>query len=127
MDSLKNQKIRELHGAYRTLDRQPKSKRGFSFEKVIFELLDYEGLQPASSHRGKADEQIDCSFKFEGRLYLVEAKYLSRKVTYADLTGFISKVEHWFAHPIGIVISPSGFSNDLPTKLVSPQAPLERV
>jgi hypothetical protein len=127
MDSLKSQKIRELHAAYMTLDQQAESERGFSFEKVVVELLDYEGLQPTGSHRAKTDEQIDCSFKFEGRLYLVETKYLSRKVKYADLIGFISKVEHWFAHPIGIVISPSGFSSDLPEKLVSPQASLQLI
>jgi hypothetical protein len=51
------------------LGKKPQ-QRGYEFEKLIFEFLEYENLSPSPPYRQQG-EQIDGLFEFENRFYLL--------------------------------------------------------
>lgn len=86
-------------------------KRGFEFETIINHLLEEEGLLPRTSYK-MLGEQIDGSFIFEGKIYLLEAKWHNKEMCASDIYEFKGKIDGKLVGTIGIFISISGYSKD---------------
>lgn len=59
------------------LDSAPlkeRQKRGYELERLIFDLLEFEGLHPALPYRG-VGEQIDGMFEMGERYFSMEMKW----------------------------------------------------
>jgi len=85
--------------------------RGFRLEKFLNDFLDYEGLNPRGSFK-LMGEQIDGSFAWNGRTYLVEAKWVKMPVGGAGFGGLMYKIEGKSADTRGLFISINGYSQD---------------
>ncbi|WP_430245103.1 restriction endonuclease [Neorhizobium sp. DAR64861/K0K2] len=86
-------------------------RRGYALERVIQRLLDNEGLAPEIHHRPKGEE-IDGSFEFADRTFLLEAKWKADPVPASDFYAFKGKVDGKLVGTIGIFISMTGFAQD---------------
>lgn len=89
----------------------PPQQRGYDFERFLKDLFDAFRMSAREpfSLRG---EQIDGTFELAGETYLVEAKWLNRKVGVAELGAFHSKLEqkaHWTR---GLFISFGGYTDE---------------
>lgn len=85
--------------------------RGYSFEKIIHQLLDEENLDPRTSYKIDG-EQIDGSFRFEGRHFLLEAKWHKNELPASTIYQFKGKVDGKLVGTVGVFISMSGYSKD---------------
>ncbi len=85
--------------------------RGFGFEKLINNLLHSEGLEPRTSYK-TVGEQIDGSFVYGYRVYLLEAKWHKSEMPASKIYEFKGKVDGKLSGTVGIFISMSGFSSD---------------
>ena len=83
--------------------------RGYAFEAFLTELFDAFRLRAREPFR-LVGEQIDGSFDLAGETYLVEAKWLNRKVGAAELHTFHGKVDQKTSWARGVFISFSGFT-----------------
>jgi hypothetical protein len=90
-------------------------RRGYEFEKLIFDFLDSEELSPSASYRTQG-EQIDGFFEFENRFYLLEAKW-TEPVSVSEVYVFRAKVEGKLSGTLGIFISMLDYTADVPTVL----------
>lgn len=70
----------------------PPQQRGYDFERFLKDLFDAFRLAARDPFR-LVGEQIDGSFELAGQTYLVEAKWLNRKVGVAELGAFHSKLD----------------------------------
>ncbi len=86
-------------------------KRGFALERIIHSLLQEEKLNPRTSYKIDG-EQIDGSFIFDGRFFLLEAKWHKNGLPASEIYQFKGKVDGKLIGTIGIFISMSGFSED---------------
>ncbi len=91
-------------------DLEPQS-RGYEFERFLTDLFDAFGLKAREPFR-LVGEQIDGSIEFGGETYLVEAKWLNRKVGVAELHTFHGKVEQKASWARGLFISFGGFTDE---------------
>jgi hypothetical protein len=91
-------------------DMDPHS-RGYAFEIFLKDLFDAFRLSAREPFR-LVGEQIDGSFELASETYLVEAKWLNRKVGVAELGAFHSKLEQKAAWTRGLFISFQGFTNE---------------
>nr|WP_272926205.1 restriction endonuclease [Streptomyces sp. SID8379] len=85
--------------------------RGREFEGWLNRLLSREDMQPRTSFR-PAGEEIDGSFFYEGRFYLLEAKWWKDKVPASVIYQFKGKVDGKLVGTIGVFISMSGYAAD---------------
>jgi len=85
--------------------------RGYSFEKVLAELLRLDNLDPRTSYKAPG-EQIDGSFFLDGTVFLMEAKWHKDEIPASTLYQFKGKVDGKLVGTIGVFISMSGFSED---------------
>lgn len=109
----------QLFQAYIRLKTNKKlspQKRGFEFERLLYQLFQIEKLQPAGSFRTKG-EQIDGMFKYEVHYYLLEARWVKDPVTASQLLAFAGKVSGKFLGTRGVFLSMSNFSKDAPSAL----------
>lgn len=83
--------------------------RGYLFEKFLKDLFELEGLAPRSSFK-IIGEQIDGSFSWRGRTYLVEAKWVKDPVAGAEFGSFSYKIDGKTADTRGLYISVNGYS-----------------
>lgn len=83
--------------------------RGYAFEAYLKELFDAFGMAAREPFRLRG-EQIDGSFSLAGETYLIEAKWLNRKVGIAELHAFHGKLEQKAAWARGVFVSFGGFS-----------------
>ncbi len=85
--------------------------RGYAFESFLKKLFDAFGLAAREpfSLRG---EQIDGSFRLDGEIYLVEAKWHAQPVGVAELHTFHGKLDQKAAWTRGLFVSESGFTED---------------
>lgn len=88
-----------------------KRKRGKDFETLLNELLKLEGLDPRTSYR-PSGEEIDGSFYYGNRIFLLEAKWYSTAMPASSIYQFKGKVDGKLIGTIGIYISVSGFSSE---------------
>lgn len=94
---------------YKVLNIVDPHKRGFAFEKMLYEFFDDNDLNPRASFK-IIGEQIDGSFDFENEIYLLEAKWTYEKTSKADLVVFNEKVSSKSNYTRGVFISFSGYS-----------------
>ena len=85
--------------------------RGFEFEKYLFNLFEANGLEPRHSFRIEG-EQIDGSFSLYNEVYLLEAKWTSRKIDKSNLVIFNEKVSSKSGFTRGLYISFSGYTDE---------------
>lgn len=85
--------------------------RGYAFEKFLCDLFDVYALAPREPFRLKG-EQIDGSFQFGQKTYLVEAKWHNKPMGVADLHTFHGKIEQKAAWTRGLFVSTSGFTEE---------------
>ncbi|HDX9625819.1 TPA: restriction endonuclease [Bacillus anthracis] len=85
--------------------------RGYKFEKLLYELLKQEELEPRTSYKIKG-EQIDGSFLYGQTVFLLEAKWHKTEMPASSIYEFKGKVDGKLIGTIGIFISMSGFSAD---------------
>lgn len=86
-------------------------ERGFAFEKYLHSLFESNGLEPRGSFR-VVGEQIDGSFLLFNEVYLMEAKWTSKKIDKGDLVIFNEKVSSKSGFTRGLFISFSGYSDE---------------
>lgn len=85
--------------------------RGYSLEKFLNDLFALEGLQPRGSFK-LTGEQIDGSFVWRDRTYLLEAKWTQQPTSGSDFGAFIFKLEGKTADTRGLFVSINGYSAD---------------
>jgi len=88
-----------------------KRNRGRQFELLLNNLLKIEDLEPRTSYRPDGEE-IDGSFIFGNKIYLLEAKWHSTAIPASSIYQFKGKVDGKLVGTIGIFISMSGFSSE---------------
>jgi Restriction endonuclease len=88
-------------------------KRGFELEKLLYDLLAYEKLEPIQSFRGKG-EQIDGLFEYKNRYFLIEAKWEKNPVPASKIYSLQGRLGGKLIGCLGCFISMSGFSDDAP-------------
>ena len=76
--------------------------------KKLFDAFGLAAREPFSL-RG---EQIDGSFRLDGEIYLVEAKWHAQPVGVAELHTFHGKLDQKAAWTRGLFVSESGFTED---------------
>ena len=104
--------LRDRWKALKSLDDAPKEarrKRGYEFEKLLFDLLALEGLELARPYRSLG-EQIDGLIEFNGRFFLVETKWHTEPLPASEIYQLRAKVEGKFVGTCGIFVSVSGVS-----------------
>jgi hypothetical protein len=84
-------------------------QRGYAFERFLNEFFDFEGLSPRGSFK-IVGEQIDGSFAWANRTYLVEAKWVKDPVAGAEFGAFMYKISGKTADTRGLYISINGYS-----------------
>lgn len=85
--------------------------RGFAFEKIIKAKLDNEQLEPRAGYKPTA-EQIDGSFFWEGRTFLLEAKWEKDKLPASSLYAFQGKLNGKFHNTSGVFLAVNGYGKD---------------
>lgn len=91
-------------------DLQP-HERGYEFERYLTELFNLFGLRAREPFAIRG-EQIDGSFELADEIYLVEAKWLNRKVGAAELHTFQGKISQKASWTRGLFVSFGGFSDE---------------
>ena len=86
-------------------------QRGYMLEKFLNEFLAFEDMNPHGSFK-LIGEQIDGSFAWTGRTYLVEAKWVSAPVGGAEFSSFIYKIGGKTADTRGLFVSINGYSQE---------------
>jgi len=89
-----------------------KQKRGFEFEKLIYSVLQNEGLEPRSGYKPEG-EQIDGSFFWSGQTFLLEAKWVEKPLPASSIYSFKGKLDGKFHTTSGVFLSVNGYSEDL--------------
>lgn len=89
----------------------PPQQRGYDFERFLKDLFDAFRLSARDPFR-LVGEQIDGSFELAGETYLIEAKWLNRKVGVAELGALHAKLEQKASWTRGLFISFGGFTNE---------------
>lgn len=88
-----------------------KRRRGRDFERLIYNLLDNEGLQPNTAFRPNGEE-IDGSFILGHSVFLIEAKWHTSEMPASSIYQFKGKVDGKLVGTIGVYLSMSGFSGE---------------
>lgn len=92
------------------LDDAPQ-KRGYAFEKYLYNLFNEFDLKPRESFK-IIGEQIDGSFEMDNEIYLLEAKWTNTQQIKDDLVVFNEKVSSKSTFTRGLFISFSGYSEN---------------
>jgi hypothetical protein len=85
-------------------------KRGFEFEKFLYDLFLLYDLEPKGSFKNSG-EQIDGAFTFQNTDYLLEAKW-KNQVNRNDLAFFCFKVEERLKTAVGLLITMDGVTKE---------------
>lgn len=83
--------------------------RGYEFEKFLKDLFNAFRLSAREPFKN-VGEQIDGSFELEGETYLLEAKWLNKKVGIGELGAFHSKLDQKASWARGLFVSFGGFT-----------------
>ncbi|MBA7616676.1 hypothetical protein ES703_23974 [subsurface metagenome] len=94
--------------------------RGRELEKLLSELFNLESLEPRTSYRPKG-QQIDGSFYFDGKFFLLESKWQSDPTSASQIFAFKGKVNGKLIGTLGVFVSISGYSKDAADAVVSGQ------
>jgi len=88
------------------------NRRGREFEVLLRNLLELEQLAPKYKNFRPRGEELDGSFLYGSRIYLLEAKWHADPLPASSIYQFKGKVDGKLVGTIGVFISMSGFSND---------------
>jgi hypothetical protein len=89
--------------------------RGRQLEIILLGVLHAEGLSP--EHRvTSAGEEIDLAFSIEGHHYLIECKWERDRIGLKPLRDFVGKVNSKAEGTFGVMLSMSGFVDDINEK-----------
>lgn len=102
-------RLRDLLGPPEGADRAWFQRRGRSFEQVLRQMFDCEGMAPRASMRPNGEE-IDGSFVVDDRFFLLEAKWHAPPVAASALYAFKGKVDGKLVGTIGAFFSMSDYS-----------------
>jgi hypothetical protein len=115
----------DLLALFRQLKEEPdpsrpgwNQARGRGLERLLHEALRRAGLDPRPPYR-PSGEELDGSFKFEGRYFLYEAKWLGDEPPASTIYSFKGKIGGKLVGTIGFFISVTGFSTDAIDALAS--------
>lgn len=86
-------------------------KKGFEFEKIFYDIVEFENIEHCRPYRTNSKEQIDGSLKIENNNYLVELKFTKDEVNFSTLSTLQGKLSTKGNYPRGIFLSMEGFSN----------------
>ena len=103
--------IADLQEKLTTLQALSPVQRGFAFEPFLSALFDLFGLASRGAFR-LTGEQIDGSFKLDGEVYLLEARWRNEQAGNSDLLTFAGKVSGKAQWSRGLFVSYAGFSRD---------------
>lgn len=109
----------ELDSMPNSLSPEDARRRGHRFESLILDLFEKHGMLRRRSYHttdGRS-EQIDGAIRFDGRLALIEAKWVSSQLAASELFAFTGKVEGKFTGTIGVFISRKKLSDNFLTAL----------
>lgn len=84
-------------------------ERGYAFELFLKDLFDAFRMTAREPFR-LVGEQIDGSFDLNGETYLLEAKWLNKKVGQAELGAFHAKLDQKASWARGLFVSFNGFT-----------------
>lgn len=84
-------------------------RRGRSFERVLKQMFEREGMAPRASMR-PSGEEIDGSFAMDNSYFLLEAKWHTPAIAASALYAFKGKVDGKLVGTIGAFFSMSGYS-----------------
>lgn len=84
-------------------------RRGRSFERVLKQMFELEGMAPRASMR-PSGEEIDGSFAMGDRFFLLEAKWHTPPIAASALYAFKGKVDGKLIGTIGAFFSMSNYS-----------------
>lgn len=87
-------------------------QRGFEFERLLNSVLENEKLEPRTGFKPKG-EQVDGSFFWEGRTFLLEAKWVNHKIPVSYIYSFKGKLDGKFHNTSGVFLSMSDYSSDV--------------
>jgi hypothetical protein len=90
-------------------EHQDHQQRGYAFERFLNDFFEFESLSPRGSFK-IIGEQIDGSFAWANRTYLVEAKWVKEPVAGAEFGAFMYKIAGKTADTRGLYISINGYS-----------------
>ncbi|OQP58711.1 hypothetical protein A3860_39430 [Niastella vici] len=82
-------------------------ERGREFESLINEIMYSEGVLLNKSYHtiDNKSEQIDGAIEINGRVFLIEVKWVNSNIAASELYSFIGKVENKFHGTLGVFIS----------------------
>jgi hypothetical protein len=86
-------------------------KRGYLLERFLKDFFAFEGMTPRGSFR-LLGEQIDGSFVWAERVFLLEAKWVKDPIGAAALSSLMYKIEGKTVDTRGLFISINGYSAD---------------
>ena len=87
--------------------RELKQARGLDFESLINRIMAEEGILLRSSYHtdDNRSEQIDGAVGVNGRVFLLEMKWVASDLAASELYAFIGKIENKFHGTLGVFIS----------------------
>lgn len=115
----KDQRLSELNRRFlelTTADSYTAQQRGFEFERLFFDLLQFAEFEYTAPYRTPDGEQIDGHFRYEKFDYLVEVKWTSGPTKQKDLSIFDGKILGKAQSTRGFFLAANGFDNDAVNK-----------
>lgn len=100
-------KLRNMENSAPTQD---KARRGKDLERLLYSVLRDEKLDPRVAYQNEG-EQIDGSFMYFGRAFLVEAKWQKERIQHGPLDQFHAVVSGKLQGTLGVFISMSGYTD----------------
>lgn len=116
----------KLKDRFQELDKMPKGlssedarRRGLHFETLVLDLFESHGMLLRRSYHTSdgRSEQIDGAIRVDGRLALVESKWVASQLAASELFAFSGKVDGKFTGTIGVFISRNELSENFLTAL----------
>jgi hypothetical protein len=104
-----NELIRE-YGRLQNLDGYTPQSRGQRLNGLIAEMLLYSGVNAKASVRSHGE--IDVSFGFDGRHFIVEAKWETKLTDTGSLAKLQKRLRQRLGGTIGIFISMAGYTDE---------------
>ena len=110
-DEIRKESLISIKNNFLQISDLDPQKRGYEFEKFLFDLFDLYGFNPRPSFR-ITGEQIDGSIEFEHQYYLIEAKWKTNPINEADILVLDGRVSGRSPIARGIFITMGNFSRE---------------
>lgn len=107
-------KLQQVKERFYELDQRwsgTAQSRGYAFQDLLKDLFGAYGIPYTPPFRDVGQE-LDGMFNFEGRRFLMEARWRKDEANFAALSHFHSKIVTKFSGTVGVFISMEGFAED---------------